>query len=110
MKTRILLVVLIAVLCSAAAIAQSQPEPPPSATIVVKAGRLLDVRKGSYVESAAVWIEGERIREAGAASAIQEHAPKDAKVIDLGNATVLPGLIDCHTHIMAFRRGGMVTS
>jgi imidazolonepropionase-like amidohydrolase len=71
------------------------------AAVVVKASRLLDVRKGIYVENAAIWIDGDRIKEAGRASDIQAHAPKDAKVINLGGATLLPGLIDCHTHIMA---------
>jgi imidazolonepropionase-like amidohydrolase len=79
--------------------AQEPPEPPTS--VVVKAGRLLDVSKGTYIENAAVWIEGERIKEVGRASDVELHAPKNAKRIDLGRATVLPGLIDCHTHIMA---------
>jgi imidazolonepropionase-like amidohydrolase len=79
--------------------AQEPPEPPTS--VVVKAGRLLDVSKGIYIENAAVWIEGERIKEVGRASDVELHAPKNAKRIDLGRATVLPGLIDCHTHIMA---------
>ncbi len=77
--------------------AQSQP----SSSLVVKAARILDVRKGTYIHDAAIWIEGDRIKEAGRASDVQAHAPKDAKVIDLGRATILPGLIDCHTHIMA---------
>jgi imidazolonepropionase-like amidohydrolase len=71
------------------------------ASTVVKAAKLLDVRKGSYIDNAAIWIEGERIKEVGKASDVQSHAPKNAKVIDLGRATLLPGLIDCHTHIMA---------
>ena len=71
---------------------QATPQVPPS--IVVKAGKLLDVRKGAYIENAAIWVEGERIKEVGLASDVQRHAPKDAKVIDLGRATVLPGLID----------------
>jgi imidazolonepropionase-like amidohydrolase len=79
--------------------AQSTPEPPTS--LVVKARRLLDVSKGTYIENAAVWIEGERIKEVGRASDVELHAPKNAERIDLGGATVLPGLIDCHTHIMA---------
>lgn len=97
MKSRVLLVIL----CAASALAQSQPDTKPAASVVLKAAKLLDVRKGSYIENAAVWIAGERIKEAGAASAVQAHAPKDARVIDLGRATILPGLIDCHTHIMA---------
>ena len=69
--------------------------------MVVKAAKLLDVRTGTYLNNAAVWIEGDTIKEVGAASDIQSRAPKTAKVIDLGPATMLPGLIDCHTHIMA---------
>ena len=81
--------------------AQSQSMPAPPVSVVVKAAKLLDVRKGSYVENAAIWIEGERIKEVGPAPEIQAHAPKGLKIVDLGSATVLPGLIDCHTHIMA---------
>ena len=62
--------------------------------------RSLDVRQGTYVENAALWIEGETIEETGHALEVQAHAPKNARVIDLGRATLLPGLIDCHTHIM----------
>lgn len=73
----------------------------PPHTTLVKAARLLDVGKGAYLENAAVLIEDERIKEVGSASDIQPHAPKDAAILDLGNATLLPGLIDCHTHLMA---------
>lgn len=76
-------------------------ETPAPAVVIVKAGKLLDVRKGVYIENAAILIEGERIREVGTASQVQAHAPQDAKIIDLGPAIVLPGLIDCHTHLMA---------
>lgn len=86
---------------ASAAVAQTKADADASGSVVVKAARLLDVRKGSYVESAAVWIEGERIKKVGAAGEVQAHAPKSARVIDLGSATVMPGLIDCHTHIMA---------
>ena len=85
---------------AAAAFAQNRPEGKPQATIL-KSARLLDVRKGTYLENAALWIEGERIKEVGTSAEIAAHAPKDAKVIDLGRLTLLPGLVDCHTHIMA---------
>jgi imidazolonepropionase-like amidohydrolase len=102
MKTRALVFVVILVLCfGMVAFAQSPPEGSTPASIVVKAAKLLDVRKGGYVENAAVWIEGDRIKEVGSASDIQAHAPKSAKIIDLGMSTILPGLIDCHTHLMA---------
>jgi len=100
MKTLTLLCPLLLTLSPALGISQTQVEPPPI-SIVVKAGKLLDVGKGSYVENAAIWIEADRIKEAGRFADIQPHAPKDAKLIDLSQFTVLPGLIDCHTHIMA---------
>lgn len=70
-------------------------------SILVKARRILDVAQGRYIDNAEILIQGERIKEVGRAVDVQAHAPKDAQVIDLGNATVLPGLIDCHTHLMA---------
>jgi imidazolonepropionase-like amidohydrolase len=78
----------------------------PAVSIVVKAGKLLDVTKGSYIENAAIWIEGDRVKEVGRFAEVQTHAPKDAKLIDLSHSTVLPGLIDCHTHLMARIPGG----
>ena len=65
----------------------------------VKAGRVLDVRTGKYASNQIIWIEGERIKEIGDAAALEAKLPKDARVVDLSNATVLPGLIDCHTHL-----------
>lgn len=84
-------------LLPASASAQSQPP----ASILIKAGRLLDVAQARYIQNAEIWIQGDRIKEVGLAVDVQPHAPKDAQIIDLGTATVLPGLIDCHTHLMA---------
>src|SRR3989442_2132642 len=69
------------------------------ASVRVRAGRLLAVRTGVVLTNQAILIEGDRIKEIGAADAVAAHAPREARVIDLRNATVLPGLIDCHTHI-----------
>jgi imidazolonepropionase-like amidohydrolase len=65
------------------------------ATIAVKAAHMVDVRNGTLVDNAVVLISGERITAAGSKLAI----PAGAQVIDLGNKTLLPGLIDAHTHI-----------
>jgi imidazolonepropionase-like amidohydrolase len=100
MKTRAVVCVF-CVICPALARSQSQLTNQAPASIVVKAGKLLDVRRGSYIDNAAVWIEDQRIKEVGRAIEVQMHAPKSAKVVDLGHVTLLPGLIDCHTHIMA---------
>ena len=68
---------------------------PPSLKII-KAARLLDVQSGTYVTPAMILIEGERIKEVG--SSLQ--VPKDAEITDLGDITLLPGLIDAHTHLL----------
>ena len=64
-------------------------------TIVVKAARLIDGRGGPPLEPAMVRIAGDRIEEVAATLAV---AP-GATLIDLGGATILPGLIDLHTHL-----------
>lgn len=85
---------------------QISPDAKPSDFVLVKAARVLDIRAGHYLENAAVLIEGERIKEVGPAAQVQSHAPKFAKVIDLSGATLLPGLIDCHTHLLARTASG----
>ncbi|MEO5798152.1 MAG: amidohydrolase family protein [Gemmatimonadales bacterium] len=62
----------------------------------LKAARMLDVRGGTIVSNAVVLISGERVTDVGASLAI----PPGAKVIDLGNVTLMPGLIDVHTHLL----------
>ncbi len=62
---------------------------------ILKAGRLLDGRGGAALTPAMVRIEGEKIAEVGTNLAV----PNGATVIDLGDATLLPGLIDLHTHL-----------
>jgi imidazolonepropionase-like amidohydrolase len=84
----------LAVCLSGQVIAQS------TATVtLIKAGRLLDPRSGTFLSPAAVLIQGDRIARVGAPAQIQAEAPAGAKTIDLGNATLLPGLIDGHTHL-----------
>ena len=67
--------------------------------IVIHAGKVLDVRTGNYLADQIIWIEGERIKAIGKSAEISSQIPAGAKTIDLSNATVLPGLIDCHTHL-----------
>ncbi len=62
----------------------------------VRAGRLIDVRSGNVVNNAVILIEDERITAVGPQITI----PTGAQVVDLGNMTLLPGLIDCHTHVL----------
>lgn len=72
---------------------------------LIKAGRLLDVRSGHYLVNQGVLIEGERIKRVGAFRALQKMAARDAIVIDLGGLTVLPGLIDSHSHLFSANDG-----
>lgn len=101
MKIRALLPGLVFALYPMPAISQPQGPPRKDTSVLVEAGKLLDVRSGTYIEGAAVWIEGGRIKEVGAAAQVASDAGSNVRTIDLGNATVLPGLIDCHTHLMA---------
>ena len=64
---------------------------------LVRAGRLLDPRTGNVLAPAAVLTEDNEIKQVGDPSRIE--APAGAQVIDLGSATLLPGLIDGHTHL-----------
>src|SRR5260370_39613549 len=74
----------------------------PSAPLtLVKTDRLLDPRSGNVLSPAAVLIDGGKIKEVGPPTQVQAHAPNDVKTIDLGSATLLPGLIDSHTHLLA---------
>src|SRR5579864_977804 len=70
-----------------------------SLVTLVKAGRLLDPRTGNVLSPAAVLVEGGKIKEVGAPSQLQIHAPANVRLIDLGSATLLSGLIDSHTHL-----------
>jgi len=78
-----------------AANAAGQSEPAPSHPIVLHAARLLDVRTGRIVKPAEILIQDERIIELG--SSVKH--PAGAEVIDLGDRTLLPGLIDAHIHL-----------
>src|SRR5215470_15604019 len=66
-------------------------------TIVVRAGTLIDGTSAQLKRNQVIVVRGNRIVSVGDAGSAQ--APADAQTIDLGQATVLPGLIDAHTHI-----------
>ena len=74
------------------AIAQQSASRP----IVLHAARLLEIDTGRMITPGEILVEGERITAAG--SAVSH--PAGAQVIDLSNASVLPGLIDHHLHLM----------
>lgn len=82
-------------LASTAAAAADAPAAPPPQRIAVKAAHWIDAEAGRMRGAVVVVIEGDRIKE------VREdgQAPADARLVDLGDATLLPGLIDVHTHL-----------
>src|SRR6266446_4174369 len=69
----------------------------PAKRTIIHPGKLLDVKTGKQLSNQAIIVEGDKITIVGSASEIKSSA--DDKVIELPNATVLPGLIDAHTHL-----------
>jgi imidazolonepropionase-like amidohydrolase len=86
------------VLSAVAALSQESKSAPPS-DVAIRAGKVLDVRTGRYVSDQIIWIEDGKIKAIGKAADISKQVPAVTKTIDLSNATLLPGLIDCHTHL-----------
>lgn len=81
----------------------AQPSAPASSSVtVLKAARLLDVRGGSIVNGAVVVVENGRIKAVGGTP------PAGARVVDLGDVTLAPGLIDLHTHLTGDIEGNWV--
>ena len=78
---------MLALIVSTALLAQS--------ALLIKAGRLLDPRSGQAISPAAVRIEGGKIKEVGT-----KLSAAGATTIDLGGATLMPGLIDSHAHLL----------
>ncbi|MDB6166505.1 MAG: amidohydrolase [Lacunisphaera sp.] len=72
---------------------------PGSSFKLVKAARLLDPAAGKLLANQAVLIENDRVQADGPAAELAKNLPADTAVIDLGDVTLLPGLIDCHTHV-----------
>jgi imidazolonepropionase-like amidohydrolase len=119
MRTTSVLASAVGLILSSAVLAQVQPPPapwrgagptpctgtdggvykcaPPPGTVAVKAGRLFDSKSGQMTARQVVLISGDRITEVGPEGQVK--IPSGAQVVDLSRATVLPGLIDAHTHM-----------
>jgi len=76
-----------------------------SPVVVVRAGRLFDSKSGKLLSNQIILVKEDKITAVGSPDAVQ--IPPDAQVIDLSKATVLPGLIDGHTHVFGFGLDGI---
>ena len=90
---------IVVLLLSLSAIGQSNPAQTPQSpqVTVIRAGTLIDPRANEPKHNQVIVIRGDKIESVGDAASVQ--VPAGARVIDLSNATVLPGLIESHTHI-----------
>jgi imidazolonepropionase-like amidohydrolase len=77
----------------------------PATKVAVRAGRLFDSNSGALVADQVVLIDGERITDVGPAASMK--IPAGVRVLDLSRATVLPGLVDAHTHMFNTPKPGM---
>ncbi len=68
---------------------------PPDQLVAIRAGRLFDSRNGTLLNNQIVLVKGDRITDVGANLAI----PAGARIVDLSNATVMPGMVDAHVHV-----------
>jgi imidazolonepropionase-like amidohydrolase len=68
---------------------------PPGQVVAIRAGKLFDAKSGNLLNNQVVLVRGDRIADIGSELQI----PRDARVIDLSTATVLPGMIDAHVHV-----------
>jgi len=82
------------------AIAQSPGQATAPSAYVIRAAHLIDGKTDVVLNDAAVVVQGDRIIAVGRQSDVASRIPSGAQVIDLGGATILPGLIDNHTHVL----------
>jgi imidazolonepropionase-like amidohydrolase len=74
----------------------AQTNAPPK-IIAIRASHMLDVKAGREISNVVILIEEDKIRAVGPSLTI----PSSAEIVELGDVTLLPGLIDCHTHLLA---------
>jgi len=98
MRLRFLLFAALASLCLVRTSSSARAQQPPSGPtpVAIRAARLFDPKSGATIENAVVVIQGSTISAAGSGIAV----PPGARILDLGNVMLLPGLVDAHTHLL----------
>jgi imidazolonepropionase-like amidohydrolase len=99
MDRKLLVALLIALFVMATPIWAQTPQ-----VVAVRAGHLFDSKSGQMLTNQVVLISGEKITEVGPADRVQ--IPSGAQVIDLSQATVMPGFVDAHTHVYSSLSAG----
>jgi len=82
------------------AAAQTPQQSTPPRTYVIRAAHLIDGKSDVVQNDVAVLVQGDRITAIGRQSELASKTPSGAQIIDLAGATILPGLIDNHTHVL----------
>ncbi|HXL85873.1 MAG TPA: amidohydrolase family protein, partial [Gemmatimonadaceae bacterium] len=83
-----------------AATGQTPPTAAPPISYVIRAAHMIDGKSDAIQSDVAVVVQGDRIVAAGPRSQVDSRIPAGAQTVDLGTATILPGLIDNHTHVL----------
>ncbi|MBZ5531347.1 MAG: amidohydrolase family protein [Acidobacteriia bacterium] len=96
---RFAVLLLLAAVCLPVAVRGQQPAKAEPKTVYIRAGHLFDSTSDSVRDNVIIVVMGDRIQNVASAASFK--LPAGATVIDLSHATVLPGLIDCHTHLGA---------
>lgn len=96
-SSRFRVAVLVVWVVSASIVLNAQEAGQGAQTVAIRAQRLIDGKSETVLKNAVVLVEGEKITAVGSGLAV----PANAKVIELGDATLLPGLIDAHTHLLS---------
>ena len=95
MRIRWLVQLLVALIAVASFSQERKFVTPPAQVVAIRAGKLFDAKSGTLLNNQVVLIRGDRVTDIGSAVQI----PREARVIDLSSATVLPGMIDTHVHV-----------